>query len=239
MSWQFNSAQSLGAQTEQQDCLGAWPSEDGTSVLIVLADGAGGHHGGQQAAQAAAEMARSLWQRERPGIKQAREFLEKTSRAAHDAVAAMPHSPRTTWLALMAGESQAAWVHSGDSRLYHYTSGRLALRTQDHSLMQMLVENGRVGESDVHGHPNRGVLLQSLGGPEYLPVGHGSAEVGDGDVFILCTDGVWSELDDTHFLNLARSSPQNRPRAAEEVIARAVHTAGNKADNASLWIVGR
>ncbi len=239
MSWQFTSAQSLGAQTEQQDCLGAWPSEDGSSVLVVLADGAGGHHGGQQAARAAAEMARSLWQRERPAMKTAREFLEKISRAAHDAVAAMPQSPRTTWLALMAGESQAAWVHSGDSRLYHYAAGRLVLRTQDHSLMQMLVENGRVGESDVHGHPNRGVLLQSLGGPDYLPVGHGSSEVGADDVFILCTDGVWTELEEAHLLNLARCAAVNRQRAAEELITTAVQAAGAKADNASLWIVGR
>jgi serine/threonine protein phosphatase PrpC len=239
VSWQFFSAQSLGAQTEQQDCLGAWESEDGESVLIVLADGAGGHHGGQQAAQAATEMARSLWQRERPRIQQAREFLEQISRAAHDAVAALPLSPRTTWLALMAGGSHAAWVHSGDSRLYHYVMGRLALRTQDHSLMQMLVEKGQVAERETRSHPVRSVLLQSLGGPEYLPVGHGSATVGGEDVFILCSDGVWNVLSEAYLLNLARSSGQNRQRAAEELINRAVKSAGNQADNASLWIVGR
>ena len=74
MSWQFTSAQGLGTQNEQQDCLGAWPSADGKTVLVILADGAGGHHGGQQAAQAAVEMARSLWQRETPAIKDARAF---------------------------------------------------------------------------------------------------------------------------------------------------------------------
>ncbi|HEX4140846.1 MAG TPA: protein phosphatase 2C domain-containing protein [Candidatus Methylacidiphilales bacterium] len=239
MSWQVTSAQSLGAQHEQQDCLGAWPSEDGETVLVVLADGAGGHHGGQQAAQTAAEMARCLWQRERPGMDRAREFLEMTSRAAHDAIAALPLSPRTTWLALMVGLSHAEWVHSGDSRLYHFVAGRLALRTQDHSLIQILVEKGQVAERETRRHPVRSVLLQSLGGPEYLPVGHGSAAVGREDVFILCTDGVWSALSEAYLLNLARCSAQNRQRAAEELIARAVNSGGNKADNASLWIVGR
>src|SRR5271163_1535246 len=109
MSWQFNSAQSLGAQIEQQDCLGAWSSDDGSCVFVVLADGAGGHHGGQQAAQASTEMARSVWQRERPTMAQASAFLENASRAAHDAVSALAQSPRTTWLALMAGETHAAW----------------------------------------------------------------------------------------------------------------------------------
>jgi len=239
MSWQFTSAQSLGAQREQQDCLGAWPSEDGERVLVILADGAGGHHGGQQAARAAAEMARSLWQRERPSMRDAPTFLEQISRAAHDAVSALPQSPRTTWLALMVGETQAAWAHSGDSRLYHYTAGRLAQRTHDHSLIQVLFEKGQVAERETRRHPVRSVLLQSLGGPEYLPVGHGSTSVGPEDVFILCTDGVWSVLHEAYLLNLARSAAANRQRAAEELITRAVKSAGNQADNASVWIVGR
>jgi serine/threonine protein phosphatase PrpC len=239
MSWQYTSAQSLGTHHEQQDCLGAWPSEDGSTVLVVMADGAGGHHGGQQAAQAAAEMARSLWQRERPSMREARDFLEKISRAGHDAVSAMPQSPRTTWLALMVDDSQAEWVHSGDSRLYHYTMGRLTQKTHDHSLIQILYEKGQVVEKETRRHPVRSVLLQCLGGPEYLPVSHGSSRVGPEDVFILCTDGVWSALSEAYLLNLARCAAQNRQRAAEELIARAVKSGGPQADNASLWIVGR
>jgi serine/threonine protein phosphatase PrpC len=169
----------------------------------------------------------------------ARAFLEQISRAAHDAVSALPLSPRTTWLALMVGESQAAWAHSGDSRLYHYAMGRLTLRTQDHSLMQMLVDKGQVVDKDTRRHPVRSVLLQSLGGPEYIPVGHGSAPVGEDDVFILCTDGVWTVLNEAYLLNLARCSAQNRQRAADELINRAVKSGGGQADNASLWIVGR
>ena len=239
MSWQFFSAQSLGAQHEQQDCLGAWPSEDGSTVLVVMAYGAGGHHGGQQAAHAAAQMAQSLWQRERPSMREARDFLEMTSRAAHGAISAMPQSPRTTWLALMASDTQASWVHSGDSRLYQYTMGRLTQRTHDHSLIQILYEKGQVVEKETRSHPVRSVLLQCLGGPEYLPVSHGSSTVGLEDVFILCTDGVWSALSEAYLLNLARCSAQNRQRAAEEVIVRAVKSGGPVADNASLWIVGR
>jgi serine/threonine protein phosphatase PrpC len=226
MAWHFISAQSLGAQSEQQDCLGAWTSADNGCVFVVLADGAGGHQDGQQAAQAAVEMARSLW---------GRAFLEKISRAAHEAVAALPHSPRTTWLALMAGGSQAEWVHSGDTRLYHFTSGRLMLRTLDHSLVRILAERGK---SAAEAQADRHMLLQSLGGPDYMMAEHGSSPMGAGDTFLLCTDGVWSMLDDAHLLNLARSAPENRQRAAEELIAKAVHAGGNKADNASLWIVG-
>jgi serine/threonine protein phosphatase PrpC len=239
MSWQFTSAQSLGAQPEQQDCLDAWPSADGRAILAVLADGAGGHHGGQAAARIAVETARSLWQRETPAMNQAGAFLERVSRAAHETVAALARSPRTTWLALMADDSRAAWVHSGDSRLYHFASGRLALRTQDHSLVQILVEKGKVKDSDVNAHPDRSVLLQSLGGPDFIPVEHGSSPIGGDDVFILCTDGVWSALDDAHLLNFARCAPANRQRAAEELIAAAVREGGKKADNASLAIVGR
>ena len=82
-------------------------------------------------------------------------------------------------------------------------------------------------------------MLQSLGGPDFLPVEHGSSPLGTDDVFILCTDGVWSALEDVHLLNLARCAPANRQRAAEELISAAVRQGGPKADNASLWIVGR
>ena len=70
----------------------------------------------------------------------------------------------------MVDDSQAAWVHSGDSRLYQYTMGRLTQRTHDHSLIQILYEKGQVAEKETRRHPVRSVLLQSLGGPEYLPV---------------------------------------------------------------------
>ena len=239
MTWQFTSAQGIGAQVEQQDCVGAWHSSDGRAILVVLADGAGGHHGGQQAARAAVETAHTLWKSERPGMDEARPFLENTSRAAHEAVAALPRSPRTTWLALMAADARAAWVHSGDSRLYHFAAGRLALRTLDHSLVQILLEKGKAGAGDANDHPDRSVLLQSLGGPDYHPVEHGSSPVGDDDLFILCTDGVWSALDDAHLLNLARCAPANRPRAAEELIVNAVSEGGARADNASICVVGR
>lgn len=238
MTWQITSAQSLGTQSEQQDHGNAWTSPDGREVLIVLADGAGGHQGGRHASSVAVEAARRLWEMEPPREGEAQSFLEKISRAAHNAVARESKS-RSTWLALHAREKEACWVHSGDTRLYHFTSGKLVFRTLDHSLVQSLVETGSVEASETSTHEDRNVLLQSLGGPVYVPVDFDSCPVGSEDLFILCSDGVWNELEDGDLLRLARCRPADRANLTRDLVENAVKNGGKRADNASLWCVAR
>ena len=238
MTWQITSHQSLGVQSEQQDHGNAWTSPDGREVLVVIADGAGGHQGGRQASSVSVETARKLWETAPPGADDAQAFLEKISRAAHHAVAQEAKS-RSTWLALLAREKEACWVHSGDTRLYHFTSGKLVFRTLDHSLVQSLVETGKVEASESSSHADRSVLLQSLGGPEYVPVEFASCPVGSDDLFLLCTDGVWNELDDGDLLRLARCRSADRARLTRELVEKAVEHGGKRADNASLWCVAR
>jgi serine/threonine protein phosphatase PrpC len=238
MTWQITYAKSLGTQAEQQDHGNAWTSPDGREVLVVVADGAGGHHGGRHASSVAVEAARKLWETEPPRTGEAQTFLEKISLAAHAAVAEESKS-RSTWLALLASEKEACWVHSGDSRLYHFTSGKLVFRTLDHSLVQSLVETGSVEASETSTHADRNVLLQSLGGPAYIPVDFDSCPAGSDDLFILCTDGVWNELEDGDLLRLARCLPADRAKLTRELVEAAVRNAGKRADNASLWCVAR
>lgn len=240
MTWQIISAQSPGLRTEQQDCGNAWISHDGKSILAVLADGAGGHQGGQQASAAAVEAARILWECEPPGVNEAEAFLEKISRAAYDAVSQLARpgfSSRTTWVALLALETKAWWVHSGDSRLYHFVADLLVSRTRDHSVVELLVEQGKITEADVASHPDRARLLQSLGGKDYLPVEAASADIGESDLFLLCTDGVWSGIVDSELLAVAQAEAGQRSQVVRELVQAAVRKGGKDADNASLWCI--
>lgn len=240
MNWQTIFAQGLGAQTEQQDSGGAWPSPDGKQIFVVLADGAGGHQGGQLASRAAVDTAKALWEKSPPAERGTSSFLENISRAAHDAVTAQAKSERscrTTWVAFLANETEAHWVHSGDSRLYHFAAGKLVSRTLDHSVVQVLVEKGKVTESEIPTHPDRSTLLQSLGGPEYIQVEVGSVQLSDHDVFLLCTDGLWSQLLESDLLAVVQAKPDQHQRLLDELIAKAAQQGGDRADNATAWLI--
>jgi serine/threonine protein phosphatase PrpC len=238
MSWQITFAQSLGAQAEQQDCGGAWPSPDGTHVLAVLADGAGGHRGGRQASETAVSIACKYWSETPPALDAMPSFLNMITRAAHDAVSELGnHSCRTTWVALIAGPNEARCVHSGDSRLYHFVRGELANRTKDHSLVQALIETGKVAPSDAAKHPDRSTLLQSLGGLKFYSPEHASAKLTGDDCFLLCTDGVWTELTEEELSSLAKMTVGGRQDRVDNLIHLAVQRASDRADNASLWCI--
>jgi serine/threonine protein phosphatase PrpC len=234
--WKICAAQEVGGRSEQQDAGNAWIDATGKIVLAVLADGAGGHHGGQRAAQAAVAAARALWEAEPPRDAEA-DFLEKISRAAHEAIRGEfsgPAAARATWIALLATEHEAYWVHSGDSRLYHFAGGRQRCRTRDHSIAQVLVDQGKITKEEAHAHPDRSTLFQSLGGDEYLAVESGSAVLSGDDFFLLCTDGVWNQVEENEFMALAGEESSRRQHHAEELVRRAVERAGADADNASL-----
>ena len=242
MSWQITFAQSPGKRVEQQDSGGGWLSSEGKDVLALLADGAGGHQGGRMASRAAVTTAHGIWATDPPSPNEVPSFLEKISRAAHNAVANLArseHSSRSTWLALIAGEEEAHWAHSGDSRLYHFASGKLISRTFDHSLIQALVNQGKLAPSDMATHPDRALLLQTLGGSDFYPVELASSALGDDDLFVLCTDGVWNALSDSELLSLTGCEPNQRQSRVEELVELAVKRSGERADNASLWCIAR
>ena len=93
----------------------------------------------------------------------------------------------------------ASWGHCGDSRLYVFRGGRIAARTRDHSLVQSLVDGGMLAPEEMRSHPQRSELLSALGvGEEDLQVSVSpqSWKVEAGDVFLLCTDGMWEYVED-------------------------------------------
>ena len=93
----------------------------------------------------------------------------------------------------------AHWAHAGDSRMYWFRDGRLRDRTRDHSLVQSLVDTGVLAPEEARTHPKRSELRSALGiAADVLEVtaGEGDATVEAGDVFMLCTDGVWEYLPD-------------------------------------------
>jgi serine/threonine protein phosphatase PrpC len=190
----------LGNRTTNQDrgCV----IEHEESLLIFVADGMGGHKGGELAAQEAQDtFVRNLRSQQTP-IENPAVFLQMTMLEAHKNIAKLrsdedpPYYPRTTCVACLVQQNQAWWVHLGDSRLYLLRDSELMERTRDHTYIEELYQNDVITEEEMLTHPMRNYVTYCIGGPnEMPPVSSGHCdELEANDVILLCSDGLWGAL---------------------------------------------
>ena len=218
-----------GGRAYNEDVFGQW--SDGRYVACLVADGAGGHGGGDVAAATARTSLLDGFAAA-PGLDGAglRRLLEQ---ANHDVVARQAEGGlladmRST--AVMAAvdldDRELAWAHSGDSRAYLFRAGTLVARTVDHSLVQQMVAGGMIDEEGARLHPQRNLLLSALGAAEGVPdiAVSERMSVAPGDALLLCSDGIWEVLGDA-FLQTALLASRNPGQWIElidtEVKARA------------------
>jgi PPM family protein phosphatase len=233
----------IGGRKNNQDRMGYSFTRD--ALLLLLADGMGGHIQGEMAATIALQTIGSLFQQNaNPYIKKPEKFLEDSFFAAHReihryrAINNLPETPRTTIVACIIQHNSAYWAHCGDSRLYWMRHGQILARTRDHSRIETLIAQGKVAPSERDTHPDRNKLFNCLGAPN-LPIVELSrrASLQAGDVILLCSDGLWSVLPD-HVLAQSLHT-QTVVRAVPELLATATGIAGKTSDNvtalAMMW----
>jgi serine/threonine protein phosphatase PrpC len=233
-----------GGRKYNEDACGHWRSE--RQLCCVLADGAGGHGGGDIASRLAVQELIGRFARE-PSIDGA--GLGSLLRMTNDALIGqrVPGTPRqdmhSTVVCLVIDfvEHQAHWAHAGDSRLYWFRAGQVRDRTRDHSLVQSLVDAGLLADGDVRSHPKRSELRSALGiAADALEVSSadGRGQIEPGDVFLLCTDGLWEYVSDAALERTlaAAATPRDWLDAlAAEVKAAASHKASH--DNFTALVV--
>jgi serine/threonine protein phosphatase PrpC len=191
----------IGGRKVNQDRLAYSYSKD--VLLMVIADGMGGHAHGEIAAEITVNSITNRFQQEaaRGYLRRPKEFMESAINAAHRAIVSfadeheMLECPRTTVVACIVQDDQACWAHSGDSRLYVMRNGELAATTVDHSRVQQLMDAGVITKAQAAVHPDRNKIYNCLGGVLPPMVTHSeswSMEVGDS--ILLSTDGFWAQL---------------------------------------------
>ncbi|MEO8204243.1 MAG: PP2C family serine/threonine-protein phosphatase [Betaproteobacteria bacterium] len=227
-----------GGREYNQDRLGHWYTRD--SLLLVLADGMGGHLLGEVAAQIAVDTLAAAFQKEaQTHLPDPGPFLERGVRRAHAAIDAyterlrLPDSPRTTLVACVVQDGTAWWTHVGDSRLYLVRRGAVLARTRDHTRVQQLVDQGRIREEAVSSHPERNQLLRCLGGghvPAIEPVS--SAPLAREDILLLCSDGFWGPL--SQGVMLGKLGQKSLAEALPDLMSLAQVRGGPGCDNLSV-----
>ena len=214
----------------------AWFDE--ARAVFAVADGMGGHLAGEVASRMAIEaVQRMARENERPGIAALREAVA----CAHETILAHAQDHiecagmGTTLSVLWLGENYAYIAHVGDSRIYRLREGSLTQITQDHSLVEELVRAGLITREQARTHPRRNIITRALGThgenePDLLVT-----DVQDGDVFLLCTDGLTGMVPDDEIERTLRDC--GIEAAADRLLALALDAGGR--DNVALILCAR
>ena len=186
--------------------------------LWAVADGMGGHEGGEWAS---AKLVEKLDEIELPkDFDQARELVAEAIRKANRAILVEARNRGkqmgSTIVALLVHEQEYAVVWVGDSRAYLLRDGELRQLSRDHSQVQEMVDRGIMKPEDAINHPMGHILSRAVGVRDEVQVDQVTGDVVPGDVFLLCSDGLHGYVDEKEIARLlARGSPE---RASEELV---------------------
>lgn len=236
MKFAVHQGNHIGGRKYNQDRVGYAYTND--ALLLVLADGMGGHLHGEIAAQLAVfTFMRAFSRLENGRAKEPEVFLRATMRAGHDAIIDYAHeqqlggNPGTTCVAALVQNGRVWFAHAGDSRFYLLRGKKVAAVTRDHSVVQQWADWGIISEKEMKMHPDRNKITNCLGGVEdmfYVEVSP-SIETQDGDALLLCSDGFWGPLEEDELMKL-RTAP-SLSNQLSELIEVAVFREAGRADN--------
>jgi PPM family protein phosphatase len=202
--------------------------------LYAVADGMGGHRGGEVASQLALQtIAESFRRGQIPFSDQ----VQRANRAVFErsgtdrAVAGMG----TTLTAALIDGDLAHLAHVGDSRAYLLRAGALRKLTDDHTLVNRMVKAGEITEAEAEVHPHRNVLTRSLGTESDIDVDEWDVGLLEGDRILLCSDGLTGMLAEDQVKAILESTP-GAPQEAADRLVRAANNAGG-IDNITVVVL--
>jgi PPM family protein phosphatase len=229
-------------RSENQDRTGHWiDGKDDVARehgrLFVVCDGMGGHNGGSVASATAVEaLVSSFRESTHRGIKRRLGYAIDRANAAVRTKAAQDVTLRnmgTTCVALVLRGHRAQVAHIGDSRAYLFREGAAEQITRDHTYLNDLIEIGLLTPERARNHPERNIITRCIGMSDALQVDFNSRELQPGDVFLLCTDGLYNYVEGDEMRRLAQTLTA---KAACEALLKLANNRGGE-DNITCLIV--
>lgn len=220
-----------------------WRKLSPRASLFVVADGMGGHDSGEVASMLAAKtictQAREKESANTVGVEAVEALLDESFQTANNTIKENAEEKGTdmgtTMVCTLLYENKTAFVANvGDSRCYLIRNNTLHQVSKDHSLVAKMVEKGRITAEEARNHPHSNILLRTVGTERDVDIDIFRVDVEPGDKFLMCTDGLWGEVEDRDIEALVNQFPD--PRLAARELIRAAHHGGGK-DNVTLMIV--
>lgn len=221
-----------------QDAFDRFDDPEHGEILLVVADGLGGHRGGEVASKMAVGTLGKLV-REIEGDPEMRllRAVERANRFIFDAAAKdrTLKGMGTTVVALLLCADGRAWVaHAGDSRLYRIRDGRLEALTEDHSVVALMVREGLIQPKEARDHPKKNQIMRALGVQDEIDVDVAPVVIQPKESYLLCSDGLYGMLPDEDLRRIAEAAPD--PETAVAWLVDAANQAGGT-DNITAMLV--
>ncbi len=183
----------------------------GESFCFTLCDGLGGHGNGDIASRGVAKLFKNIFEQKNIIGKDFFDFAYSKSNEAvieYQDRKGNTYGMKTTVVSLIIDPENCMWSHIGDSRLYCFNAKSEYIRTLDHSIPQMLVRTKEISENEIRFHPDRNKILRAIGVDDEKPNYQlsDSIKTNDCKAFLLCSDGFWELIDETHMVRFLKES---------------------------------
>jgi len=238
MNFSIHQASHIGNRKFNQDRVAYAYSND--ALLLVLADGMGGHLHGEIAASLTIDtFVETFGGHAHPRLEDPLNFIAEAMSHAHERIMRLPYNrdlggfPGTTCVAALIQDGRVYWGHAGDSRLYVLRGGSVLFRTNDHSVVQQWVDSGMISPDEARTHPQRNQITNCIGGLEdtFFVEPGGTVELQSGDVVLLGSDGLWGPYSDAELV--AAFASMQVADAVDSLISIAVEREAGHSDNAT------
>lgn len=220
-----------------QDAFDRFDNPDRGEILLVVADGLGGHRGGETASRIAVG---TLGQFCLDGDEDPPTRLLRATELANAEIHKRASKDRTlkgmgtTIVALLLRQDGPSYVaHVGDSRLYRARGGEFEALTEDHSVVSLLIRDGTITTEEARDHPKRNQILRALGVREDIEVEIAPLDLKSGDAYLLCSDGLYGMLPDADLKALVERAPD--PHAVVAWMIDAANQAGGTDNVTALF----
>ncbi len=213
-----------------QDAFERFDDVERGEILLIVADGLGGHRGGEVASKMAVDLVGQLVldggeeppARLRHAIIRANDEIFKAARKDHT----LDGMGTTIVCLLLTGEGRSYVAHVGDSRLYRLRAKRIDALTEDHSLVATLVREGVLSQEEAREDPRRNQILRALGVRENTEIDVAPVDLRQGDVYLLCSDGLHGLIDDDEIYQIAHRENLSAALVVERLIEAANNAGG-------------
>ena len=209
--------------------------------LFIVCDGMGGHAGGNVASKLAVETIIEVFNRDEVADIPSLIFtaFETANKAIISNTKTAPEleGMGTTVVLLLIKNTDVFYGNMGDSRLYFFDGLELRRLTKDHSFVQQLLDKGIISELEAEIHPRKNEITQALGIGETIEPGisKGSFKIQRGDIFMLCTDGLYGMLSDKEIYNVLTSTAFTLNQKCDILTEKANSSGGT--DNISVHLI--
>jgi protein phosphatase len=209
--------------------------------LFAVADGMGGAQAGEIASKLAAAALEDTDPGRLTGPEKVASLIQEANRRVHERSSVDPATSGmgTTMTVALVEDDGVVIGHVGDSRAYLVRGREIEQITQDHSLVNELLKSGKLSPEEAETHPQRSVITRAVGTDPDVDVDSFVVETQDGDVFLICSDGLTDMVDDEHILETVEKYRGNLERITKQLVTAANRGGGEDNITVVAFSIGR